>query len=132
MHTPTPQIWLERFFLIILWISIGSTVKVIYEPILGSLVGFLIWCIVTNENRLQPHAVWQPILYLGQISYPVYLLHQIFVPYIQSAIPLNLFNVASLFLVVLGLVMVITLPLASCFHHWLELPFPKLKQKPQS
>ena len=120
------------FFLIILWISIGSTVKVIYEPLLGSLVGFLIWCIVTNENRLQPHYILRPILYLGKISYSVYLLHQIFVPYFRSTITPDLFNVAGLFAVILGLVLLITLPLASCFHHWLELPFPKLKQKPQS
>jgi peptidoglycan/LPS O-acetylase OafA/YrhL len=119
------------FFLIIFWISTGSTVKVIYEPILASLVGFLIWCLVTNENRLQPHTVLRPILYLGQISYPVYLLHQIFVPYIRSAIPSNLFNAAGLFVVILGLVMAVTLPLAACFHHWLELPFSKLKPKPQ-
>ncbi|MEO8891001.1 MAG: acyltransferase [Coleofasciculaceae cyanobacterium] len=119
------------FFLIIFWISTGSNVKVLYEPILGGLVGFLIWCIVTHENRLQTHSVWRPILYLGQISYPVYLLHQIFVPYIKSAIPPNLLNMAGLFVVTLGLVMVITLPLSTCFHYWLELPFSKLKLKPQ-
>ena len=120
------------FFLIIFWIYTGSTVKVLYEPILGSLIGFLIWYIVTHENRFQTHSILQPILYLGQISYPVYLLHQIFVPYIKSAIPSNLFNAVGLLVVTFGLVMAITLPLSACFHYWLELPFSRLKTKLRS
>ncbi len=85
------------FLLTIFWIPIGSSVKVIYEPVLASLLGLCVWCIVTYEDRLLPHPVWRPILHLGQISYPVYLLHQIFVPYVRSAVEpgqthLNFFN----------------------------------------
>jgi peptidoglycan/LPS O-acetylase OafA/YrhL len=120
------------FFLTISWIPAGSAVKVIYEPVLASLLGLCIWCIVTHEDLLLPHPIWQPILYLGQISYPVYLLHQIFVSYVRSAVEPTTFNVVGLFAVVLGLVLAVTLPLAACFHQYIELPFSKFQPNPQS
>lgn len=118
------------FFLTIFWIPVGSTVKVIYEPILASLLGLCLWYIVTHEDRLLPYPVWRPILYLGQISYPVYLLHQIFVPYVRSAVEPTTFNAVGLFAVVLGLVLAVTLPLAACFHQYIELPFSRFERKP--
>jgi peptidoglycan/LPS O-acetylase OafA/YrhL len=119
------------FLLTIAWIPTGSAVKVIYEPVLASLLGICLWYLVTYEERMRSHPVWLPLLYLGEISYSVYLLHQIFVPYVRSAVELPMFNVASVFAILLGLVLAITLPLAAFFHQWIELPLSRFERKPK-
>jgi peptidoglycan/LPS O-acetylase OafA/YrhL len=81
---------------------------------------------------MRSHPIWRPILYLGKISYPVYLLHQIFVPYVRSTVESNKFNAVGLFVIVLGLVLGITLPLAAFFNRWIELPFSRVKKQPKS
>ncbi|HAA29210.1 MAG TPA: hypothetical protein DCE56_17810 [Cyanobacteria bacterium UBA8553] len=107
----------------------GSTFPVIFTPVLGCLIGLIIWSLVINENHLRFNSFCLPVLYLGQISYSVYLLHQIFVPYVNSVLKSIPLNDASHFVLVLVGVLTVTLPSSLLVHHFLELPFSQQSTK---
>ena len=109
--------------LLVLWIPNGGTFQVIFTPVLGCLIGLIIWSLVINEDRLRLNSLCLPVFYLGRISYPVYLLHQIFVPYVNSVLKSMPLNDASHFVLVLVGVLTVTLPSSLLVHQFLELPF---------
>jgi peptidoglycan/LPS O-acetylase OafA/YrhL len=109
--------------LLVLWIPNGGTFQVIFTPVLGCLIGLILWSLVINEDRLRLNSLCLPVLYLGRISYSVYLLHQIFVPYVNSVLKSIPLNDASHFTLVLVGVLTFTLPSSLLFHQLLELPF---------
>lgn len=115
--------------LLVFWIPNGGTFQVIFTPVLGCLIGLIIWSLVINENRLCLNSLCLPILYLGRISYSVYLLHQIFVPYVNSVFKSIPLNDASHFVLVLVGVLTVTLPSSLLFHQLLELPFSQQPTK---
>lgn len=119
------------FWLFIIWILVGTDVKVVSEPLLAITIGFVFWhcTIATQKFHTPPNILFYPLLYLGQISYSVYLLHQIFIPYIRSALQPVGFSDIWIFTILLGLVLVISVPLAALTYQWIEIPFSKLGSK---
>jgi len=115
--------------LLVLWIPNGGTFQVIFTPVLGCLIGLILWSLVFNEDRLRLNSLCLPVFYLGRISYPVYLLHQIFVPYVNSLLKSITLNDASHFVLVLVGLLTITLPISLLFHQLLELPFSQQATK---
>ena len=107
----------------VIWIPNGGVFQVIFAPVLGCLIGLILWSLVSNEDRLRLNVVHLPFLYLGRISYSVYLLHQIFVPYVNSALKSIPLNDLSHFILVLVGVLFVTLPFSWLFHKFIELPF---------
>ncbi|GEM_PF-6525760 len=110
--------WISLLFLI-LWISFGGGIKLIYELVLGCLIGLIIWSLVTHQKHFRFRFAYYPFLYLGLISYQVYLLHQIFVPFFRSALDKMTINWVMSFLLVLSLVFLVTLPLSFIFYKFL-------------
>ncbi len=110
------------------WLVLHSSQAWLSEPLLGVWLSSLLWHLVSWEPQWLIHVLWRPWLYLGQLSYPIYLLHQIFVPYIRSAIDPSPFTLLPTFLLVLSGVMLLTLPLAIAFHYLLEKPAPWRKK----
>jgi peptidoglycan/LPS O-acetylase OafA/YrhL len=125
------SVWLYCL-LILLWLPLGSSVNLVYEPLLGCLIGLMIWSLVIKENNISYNSGWYPVLFSGKVSYPIYLLHQIFIPYIKSALSPSPFNLFITFLLVLVLVIAITLPIAILIHQFLELLFFNTNTKPNS
>lgn len=115
--------------LTLIWLRLGSSVNLVYEPVLGCLIGLMIWSLVIKETYISYSKWWYPILVLGKVSYPVYLLHQIFIPYIRSVLSHSRFNTLSTFLLLLLLVVIVTLPISLLFNHFLELSPAKKKPK---
>jgi peptidoglycan/LPS O-acetylase OafA/YrhL len=109
--------------LLVIWIPNGGVFQVVFAPILGCLIGLILWSLVSNKDYLRLSLVYLPFLYLGQISYSVYLLHQIFVPYVNSALKSIPLNDVSHFILVLVGVLLVTLPFSWLFHRLIELPF---------
>jgi peptidoglycan/LPS O-acetylase OafA/YrhL len=110
--------------LVLIWLPLGSTANLVYEPVLGCLIGLMIWSLVIKEINISYSKWWYPIFLLGKVSYPVYLLHQIFIPYIRSALSHSTFNTFALLLL---FVLMITLPISILFHHFLEVSPPNYK-----
>jgi peptidoglycan/LPS O-acetylase OafA/YrhL len=110
--------WLFLFF-IVGWLVIGSEVKVLYEPLLGLFLGGMIWTLLSFKIPSIPR-IWLPFQKLGQISYSVYLLHQIFLAYLQSALVPNDWNIATNVGVLFTLVLLVTLPISVLYHHGFE------------
>jgi peptidoglycan/LPS O-acetylase OafA/YrhL len=112
--------------------SFSSLFQVIFDLVLGYLIGLILWSLVVNEDRLRLNRVCLPIIYLGQISYSVYLVHQIFVPYVNLSLKSILLNDVSHFILVLLGVLIVTLPVSVLFHKLLEIPFAQRGTKLQS
>lgn len=125
-HQIVPPQWFSSLtgLLLVVWVVIHPSQAWLSEPLLGICIGSLLWHLVSWEPQWSLHAPWQPWLYLGQLSYPIYLIHQIFVPYVRSAIDPSLFSPLPTFCLVLSGVLFLTLPLAIAFHHLLEKPAP--------
>ena len=115
--------------LILIWLVLGSSANLVYEPVLGCLIGLMIWSLVIKEIDISYSKWWSIILLLGKVSYPVYLLHQIFIPYIRSALSHSTSNVFNTFSLLLMLVLMITLPVSILFHHFLEVSPTNTKPK---
>ncbi len=105
------------FFLI--WLS-GSLPVWISDPLLGVCLGTLIWNLAIYEERMRFHQLWLPLFHIGQISYSIYLVHQVFVPFVRSAIEPSPFAPIPTFLLVLSGVLLISLPVSLLFHHLVE------------
>jgi peptidoglycan/LPS O-acetylase OafA/YrhL len=104
----------------VIWSIWGDTFPVLDEPVLGGLIGLIIWGLLSLKNQPKLSKFWHSFITLGSISYPLYLTHQIFIPYARSAldqlsIPL-LFQTLLLFSIVLG----ITIPVSILFNRQLE------------
>jgi peptidoglycan/LPS O-acetylase OafA/YrhL len=103
----------------IIWLS-GSIFPCISEPLLGACLGTLIWNLVNYEDRMPFHQLWLPLFHIGQISYSIYLVHQVFVPYVRSAIePSPFAAIPTLLLTSIG-VLLVTLPLSLLFYYIFE------------
>lgn len=90
------------------------------DPLLGIFFGGLIWYIVAWETQYKLHHIWLPLIYLGKLSYPIYLLHQIFVPYVRSVLDPSPFSSQVTFLIIVVSVMIFTWPFSILFHNLLE------------
>jgi peptidoglycan/LPS O-acetylase OafA/YrhL len=115
--------------LILIWLVLGSSANLVYEPVLGCLIGLMIWSLVIKEINISYSKWWSIISLVGKVSYPVYLLHQIFIPYIRSALSHSTSNVFNTFSLLLMLVLMITLPISILFHHFLEVSPTNTKPK---
>ncbi|MDB9446466.1 acyltransferase family protein [Anabaena sp. CS-542/02] len=114
--------------LVLIWLPLGSSGNLVYEPVLGCLIGLMIWSLVIKEINIS-YSWWSIIFLLGKLSYPVYLLHQIFIPYIRSALTPSPFNTFSTFFLLLFLVLMVTVPISLIFNHFLEIPPTNTKPK---
>lgn len=106
----------------VVWLVLHSSQAWLSEPLLGTCLGSLLWHLVSWEPQWSLHPLLQPWLCLGQLSYPIYLLHQVFVPYARSAIDPSPFSPVPTFLLLLSGVLLLTLPLSIMFHYLLERP----------
>lgn len=124
LRKESPPRWFSGLtgLVFVVWLVPHSSQAWLSEPLLGVCLGSLLWHLVSWEPQWSFHALWQPWLYLGQLSYPIYLLHQIFIPYIRSAIEPSPFAPLPTFLLVLGGVFLITIPLSIAFHNLFEKP----------
>lgn len=116
---PDPAMLWVSLLLSIVWLVIGKSVRVVYEPVLGLLVGCSIWSMIANQTHSKPAKMWHPLLLLGKISYPIYLLHQIFVPYVNSAFDQMNVNAVTLFILTSAIVLLVTLPVSVLFDKFL-------------
>jgi peptidoglycan/LPS O-acetylase OafA/YrhL len=93
----------------------GDTFSVFYEPVLGGIIGFIIWGIASLEMKNNRSNIERGLIALGTISYPIYLTHQIFISYIRSALDLadNRFVLQTV-LLLFG-VLSITIPISILF-----------------
>lgn len=135
-----PYVW-GFLTLLVLWIfnkatlqnnSFQDLLQVLFDPILGCFIGLILWSLVVNEDRLRFNRVCLPIIYLGKISYGVYLVHQIFVPYVNLSLKSMPLNDACHFIFVLLGVLILTLPVSVLFHQLLEIPFSQRGKKLQA
>ncbi len=92
----------------------------------------MLWSLVTQEKTISYKNWLFPIIYLGKISYPLYLLHQIFIPYIRSALASLQLNNFAMFMLLFFLVLAVVIPISVLFHQFLELLLRKPNTKPQT
>jgi peptidoglycan/LPS O-acetylase OafA/YrhL len=85
-----------------------------------------------RTGRWAPLLEWRPLVYLGQISYCVYMIHLLlpdvfdWLAQVTGVPALAASTVPPLRLVQMGLA---TLLVASASRRWFELPFQRLKQR---
>jgi peptidoglycan/LPS O-acetylase OafA/YrhL len=101
--------------LVVGWGATGRDFKLYYEPVLGLLFGGLIWNLSSSSATCRP--IWKPFIALGQISYSIYLLHQLLVPYLRSPLLHMSLNAATHIGLLFVLTLLVTVPLATIYHH---------------
>jgi peptidoglycan/LPS O-acetylase OafA/YrhL len=122
-NTPSTLFFTLSLLLLPTWLMFGSSSTLFYEPFLGIFLSNLIWFLSFHESKWHFYSFWLPLFSLGQLSYAIYLVHQIFVPYIRSGVGLiSSFTMPSLLLTLTG-VLLITLPISIFFSYFLEKPF---------
>ena len=88
---------------------------------------FLAWLLVTSlggaKSRYDRILSWQPLVYLGRISYGIYVYH-VFVIIVISPLLLSWgMSETHYDFVRLAILLVMTVAIASLSWHWLEQPF---------
>jgi peptidoglycan/LPS O-acetylase OafA/YrhL len=97
-------------------VSVGHTLMAV------CLGAFLVQSICLSATPMWRWLEWEPVRYVGRISYPIYLYHQA----ATKLLPANLSLRWSVQLLVSGL---ITLALAMASYHIVERPFLQLKER---
>ena len=93
------------------------------------LGAFLILAYIINSPRLQQLLAVKPLLFLGRISYSVYLVHWFFVDYVMqhwATFTASIPNTKIAFLAMLGSTIAVTLLTATIFNILFERPAIKL------
>ena len=104
------------------WLLLPQSQGWVSDLFFGVGIACLLWYVVDHESQWKLHPLWRPCLWLGQLSYPIFLLHQVFVPYVRSAMEPSPMKTLPMLLVIMGIVMLITIPLSILFHLFLEKP----------
>jgi len=124
LHKEPPPRWfsgLTGLLFVVYLVPYASPVW-LSDSLLGVCLGSLLWHLLSWETQWQLNFLWRPWSYLGLFSYSIYLLHQIFVPYVRSALDPSPFAPMPTFLLVLTGVLLLTLPISIALHYLLEKP----------
>jgi peptidoglycan/LPS O-acetylase OafA/YrhL len=101
---------------------------------IAPLLGFAIWGLWTADRRLPVVRFlnWPPFVYLGQISYPMYLTHLTFIVFCQRTLAAPIAAIVpspgAQSLVTFTLALVLTIAAGAAIWHAIEVPASRLKR----
>lgn len=93
-----------------------------YQLALGSLVGS---CVIQERHALRAMLTARPVVYVGQISYGLYLLHPGAIGLVRVVFP----QYSHQALVVFALTLPLALALAALSHRYLEAPLQRYRER---
>jgi peptidoglycan/LPS O-acetylase OafA/YrhL len=101
---------------------------------IAPLLGFAIWGLWTADRRLPVVRFlnWRPFVYLGQISYPMYLTHLTFIVLVERDLAAPIRQLVSSptaqSLVAFALALALTIAAGAAIWHAIEVPAARLKR----
>ena len=146
LHLPRVLSWIESrlldgwrtWALWLLWVPLAATfalesepwLYIAWLPVLYTLCALVL--LATFLGKPAPICrvfEWRPLVWIGRVSYGIYLLHVIVISVVSRAVEsLGLPPLSSLSLIVLGSIGG-TLVLAQVMHRFVEIPFLSLKRR---